>query len=502
MLYDKLFDWQKNIVNKYKSKNSFGLYLDCGLGKTPLGLAFAEANGCDHILIISINSKAIENEDVKGSWLDWSKEMNIDYEKYNKNSLKKPIEFTENPSILLMNYEGLFERGNARGVALKKSVLDFLRVSKKLAIIIDESHKIKDLQSIQTKALMKIKTLANVECEECHVYLLSGTPFTKGYVDLYSQLKILGCPMTKQQFIDEFCIKDNRPGLLGWQQPIVGYRNLDELYKIIHSYAITMMSDDVVKLPEKTYDFRTFPLTKQFILFTNENAKMDLISAYNKEIKASLPLNGPRNPYYRNIAYPEDKFVGDTSGSFWMRARQLSIGFQGNADESIWFDKTRLKALEKFLEQNQDNYVLFYNYTPELVELYDICSKLGYNVDVYCGEIKSLTFYESYCRLSESQKLVAKNNIILANFQSGSTGMNWQEYNQCIVFSLPVYRDWAQGIKRLHRIGQKSNVIYHIFMQNNWIEKGMWKAIEMEQNYTEKMFEDELEKMKRGYDES
>lgn len=492
MLYDKLFDWQKSIVDKYKSKESFGLYLDCGLGKTPLGLAFAEANGCDHILIVSINSKAIEDESVSGSWLDWTKSMQLPYKCYNKQSLKKNPEFTENPEVLLINYEGLFERGKTRGVALKPYILQFLKASKKLAIIIDESHKIKDLQSIQTKALMKIKTMASVACEEYHVYLLSGTPFTKGYVDLYSQLKILGCPMTKQTFIDEFCIRDNRYGLLGWQQPIIGYKNLDKLYNIIHNYAITMKSEDVVKLPSKTYDFRTFPLTKQFILFTNENAKKDLISAYNREIKADFSLAGIKNPYYRNIAYPEDKFVADTSGNFWMRARQLSVGFQGNAEECMWFDRTRLKAVEKFLEQNWDNYVLFYNYTPELVELYDICTKLGYNVDVYCGEVKSLDFYDTYHNLSDDQKLVTKGNIILANFQSGSTGMNWQDYSQCIVFSLPVYRDWAQGIKRLHRIGQKNSVVYHIFMQNNWIEKGMWKAIEMEQDYTEKMFEEDL----------
>ena len=39
-LYNQLFDYQKNIVDKYKDRDSFGLFLDMGLGKTVLSLAF------------------------------------------------------------------------------------------------------------------------------------------------------------------------------------------------------------------------------------------------------------------------------------------------------------------------------------------------------------------------------------------------------------------------------------------------------------------------------
>ena len=87
-----------------------------------------------------------------------------------------------------------------------------------------------------------------------------------------------------------------------------------------------------------------------------------------------------------------------------------------------------------------------------------------------------------------------KKNIIIANFASGSTGMNWQEYNKCIIFSLPLYKDWEQGLKRIHRIGQKDTVIYHIFYQNNWLDIGMKKALEENIQYTEEMFKLDLEK--------
>ena len=175
--------------------------------------------------------------------------------------------------------------------------------------------------------------------------------------------------------------------------------------------------------------------------------------------------------------YPDTKYLAETTGAFWLRSRQISIGFLGNAGECEWYDTTRLKSLEKFLSENEDNYVLFYNFTPELLEIYSICEKLGYNIDVYSGEVKSTFFYEKYSHQSEEEQLINKKNIILANFASGSTGMNWQNYHQCILFSIPLFKDYTQALARIYRIGQKDLVVYHTFYQNNWLDKSMIKAL-------------------------
>ena len=86
MIYEKLYTWQKNLVDKYKDRESFGLFLDMGLwlGKTPIALGFAEENNCTKILIITINAKAIESEKVKGSWLNWASQSKIKYNFHNK----------------------------------------------------------------------------------------------------------------------------------------------------------------------------------------------------------------------------------------------------------------------------------------------------------------------------------------------------------------------------------------------------------------------------------
>ena len=413
--------------------------------------------------------------------------------------------------MLLINYESLFERSSKdkkKSNDLKQNIKDFIKSCKNhnVAIIIDESHKLKDIQSIQTKSIAKIINLLKLKANNLYTYLLTGTPFTTGYIDLYSQLKFLGYEYTKGDFIDNFCIRGYLPGLLGWQQPIVGYKNIECLFDLVHKYAITIKTEEVNNsLPEKVFISHKTRMSEHFKMFIQEKVNGLKLLEYCKLRKIKLPKElkdrynvdkQVNNPFYSNINFPDEKWLAETSGNFWLRARQLSIGFQGNRDECVWFDKTRLKDLERLLEQNEDNYLLFYNYTPELLEIYSICEKLGYNIDVYSGEIKSLVFYDKWCKLSPEEKLTAKRkNIILANFSSGSTGMNWQQYSKCIIFSTPLYLEYEQGVKRIHRTGQKETTIYHEFYQNNWLDLGMKKSLDEGITYSNDMFKSDLSRV-------
>lgn len=512
-IYKQLYPFQKNIVDKFKHRENFGLFLDMGLGKTPTSLALAEVNFCTKILIISINGKAIESVDENGSWLWWTKQSDIPYVLLDKwSTIDKFIDSKNLPQTFIINYESLFVR-KTKKIILNDNILTFLNSCKgeRVAIIIDESHKVKNLQSMQTKAITRIVRTLKVYAKHLNLYLCTGTPFTKGYIDLYSQLKLLGYPETKGTFMDDFCIRGNLPGLLGWQQPIVGYKNINDLFNLVHKYAITILSEDVTILPEKIFIDVPQNINDTFKMFTTEKVtgknilnfanKKDILLNDTDKSKYNVPIK-TFNPFYRNIDYPSLDFFADTSGVFWLRARQLSVGFIGNANNAIWFDRTRLFAFEKFLENNEDNYLIFYNYTPELLELYEICEKLGYNIDVYCGEVKSLVFYNQYEKLSESEKLVNKKNVIIANYASGSTGLNWQLYNKCIEFSTPLYKDFAQGHKRIHRLGQKADrVVYYRFYQRNWLDEGMRMALNSGIEYNEDLFKADLERINKLKDE-
>lgn len=510
MIYDALFDWQKSLVDKIKDRKSYGLFLGCGAGKTVVALALAEVNRCDRVLIISIDKKARESDVIKGSWLWWAKKSAIPYTVYTKKVLKKAPQYTDDPSLLIMNYESMFIRHKAeydeRGkkkippADIRPELMQFLRSCKghRLAIIADESHKLKDLQSLQTKVFKKIQAQGTLLADACYTYLATGTPFTKDYLDLHTQLGILGCPMTKTEFKDRFCIFGYNPYLPAYAQPIVGFKNIDLLFNLVHHYAVTIKTEDVVKLPKQVFVDYTTPQTEHFKMFTKETVSGKEIFAYaeSRDIHDELPevenvKTLQPNPFYRNIAFPSFDWVADTAGSYWMRARQLSIGFNGNAERAVWFDKSRLDALRNFLEDEPDNYILFYTYTPELLELYDMCVELGYDTDVISGEVLSTRFYEEYSCMTEAEKLVAGKRIVLANWASGSTGLNLQEYNKCIIFDLPTYGQWVQGLARISRTGQTHTTFYYLFYQDNFLDRSMMQALKNGVEYNEKIFEKE-----------
>ena len=320
MIYEMLYDWQKSIVDKFKDRKSFGLFLDMGLqlGKTPISLAFAEQNNCTKVIIITVNAKTKENENVPGSWLCWANKSNIPYVFH----LKEDVDFfPEQNDLLLINYEALFSRNQNRQskIVLRESIKQFIKSCKNhnVAIIVDESHKMKDIHSMQTMSINKIKTELSFKAKNIYTYLLTGTPFTTAYIDLYSQLKILGYEENKSTFVDNYCIKGNIPGLLGWQQPIIGYKNVEKLFDTVHKYSITINSKDVVDLPEQVFIEHTLSSSKQFYLFTNEKAYPTEI---NKQIlknqNTSLYIQSKKevkvnNPFYRDLAYNVDEDYGE-----------------------------------------------------------------------------------------------------------------------------------------------------------------------------------------------
>lgn len=493
MIYTQLYDWQKSLVDNLSEKKSYGLFLDMGLGKTPISLALCEKNDVDNILIITLENKAIESEKIKGSWFYWVSQMNKPYGLKNKQCNA----FGEN-NCYLVNYEWLYDRKTKSakgGTPLRENLISFIKNSKgkKVAIIVDESHSIKNQSSIRTKCISKIYSTLK-QHSDVYLYLLTGTPFTGGYIDLYSQLKLLGRQGNKEEFKNEYCIMGNIRGLLGWQQPIVGYRNVDKLFDEIHKYAITINSKSVITLPDQLFVEHRYNETTKMKLFTREHINKNLIE---EELKLrNLSDTITHNMFYRNMDYPNNRWIADTSGSFWLRARELSVGFQGNAEEYELYDMTRFDMLREMLKNEPSNYILFYSFTPEFFTIFDICYDLGYKIDVFNGEIKSTDFYDEYARKSNDERFNDNDKrIMLCNWQSGSTGLNFQAYNKCIIFDLPVYRDWEQGLKRIHRIGQNNTCVYHLFIQNTWLDKSMYQSIQEKRNYTNDTFKSDLSRV-------
>lgn len=119
------------------------------------------------------------------------------------------------------------------------------------AVVIDESHKIKNIKSIRTKAALHVLTYHTVKFR----LLLTGTPITKGVDDLYTQLypffsdveraEVLGKNLYK--FRDKYMF--SKQGTFGTEW--YGIKDKEILKSVLYSKALRKTKKEVLQeLPE------------------------------------------------------------------------------------------------------------------------------------------------------------------------------------------------------------------------------------------------------------
>lgn len=206
----ELRDYQLEALARAEPRRTFGLFLQQRMGKTITALHIAQRWGCKEVLVVC----------PRAALRVWPAE------------LKK----LENSSINLT----VTTFGKCHYPELQRS-WDCL--------IVDESHRIKSRDSLQTKRVWALSKLAK------YSILLSGTPMGNGYEDYYAQLKILepSAYPTWSAFSEEFCIFELRmvPGRTNNRgepleySAIVGYRNLEKLKALLDTCSIRRLRSDV-----------------------------------------------------------------------------------------------------------------------------------------------------------------------------------------------------------------------------------------------------------------
>lgn len=520
-LYNTLYDWQKPFIDTLITKfnlekdptnyTRFGFFLRMGIGKTKLMLTMAELHESDCIIVTTILPKVLE-ENIKGSF---GEELELaGYKVYYSHLLyqQKPLKPYKNgkPRVrkpgseaeraekyynefmddfmnkrkiaYVNNYDNIMTEtgygimhllaGGNKGakVSLQKKQ-GLIEAYKNITWIFDESHKIKSKDSqismrvhsmLTNKIVPGLTVIRDNYFKENirHVYLGTGTPFTVGYVDLYQQLNILGHDWDYDSFFEEYCVEDKSAKQYNiFAREIKEYKNVDQLLDIVEQYAFFART-------ENYYPF--LPERRTTILWAKKDKSYDLMSWDNDN-----------NPHYRVF----DNYICDTPSLFKLRLRQLASGFMGNADESNFYSTWKLEKLTEILEDSEDNYVLFYNYTPELFMIMSVAEDLGYKYDIYNGSVKDLTYFYD-------EKIKTK-KLILANIASGSTGLNLQTYKNAIFYSLPdVWAEFEQGVGRIERTGQKSPYVdVYVIMTLDTVEGRIWDSLMKGKDYTDKMFE-------------
>lgn len=404
----KLFPHQEQVLDKTYEYDRVAYYLDMGLGKTFVGSEKMWELNAPFNLLICQKSKIDEWKEHFEQFYDY-KVIVFD---------KQKIEEIPPESVLVINYERAWRR-------------DELLKLKHLTMMLDESSKIKNENSKQTKFILKLNAQ--------NVILLSGTPTGGKYEELWSQLHLLGWKISKKLFLKQFVVQE-------WDDKnqkfvITGYKNVDRLKAKLHEHgAVFMKTDEVFDLPAVNENIVQIPSTKLY----KEFAKHHILELENELL------------------------IGDTPAAKKLYLRQLAGVYNDN----------KLQYVKDLIESTDDRIIIFYNFKKEYAALSEMTER---PISTVNGDLKDLTAYEQY-----------KNSITLIQYQAGAMGLNLQKANKIIYFTLTDKSElFEQSKKRIHRIGQDRPCFYYYLLTAGSIEWRMKEVLDERRDYTDALFEKE-----------
>lgn len=430
----KLFKHQKDALEQTKDLNRVAYYLDMGLGKTFVGAEKMDDLGANINLIVCQKSK-IED------WIDHIKEYYAEYLVLNLTNLCGMKAFlswshTNMKIVGIINYELLWRR---------PQLIESLN-EQPFTMMLDESSVIQNTGANWTKkGVLKL--------EPKNVILLSGTPTSGKYENLWSQIHLLGWKISEEVYNRQY-VNWTKIDMGGFTHKIVDkenpYKNVDRLKSKLREHgAVFMKTEECFDLPEQTFIKQFVPASKEYWKFMKDC----IITIDDKEL------------------------VGDTTLTKRLYARQLCGQYS----------EYKLQAFRELVESTQDRLIVFYNFTAEYLAMVQIAEELGRPQSIVNGQQKQLLNYEQY-----------DNSITFIQYQAGAMGLNLQKANKIIYFTLTDKSElFEQSKKRIHRIGQEQPCFYYILMCKGSVEEVILQTLEMRKDFTDELF-NEYERMENN----
>ena len=422
----KPHDYQEKIAQDIVNSGDYSkaLLMKMGTGKTITSLRvfelLYEQKKINKLLVICLKCKID----------DW------------KNDIENELSVVPNYEVI--NFESIW----------RKSKADYYKnfIDENTMIIVDESHKMKNINAKITKYLMEIYNQTKYKL------ILTGTPQSQKYIDYYPQMRFINAvdyDIPYKQWERTFVIKELVAEYGPWHYEIRGYRHEDVLKTGITNKSYYHNYESEYKNPIEIY--QNIPHSKDAIKFQKDRVWRDLDESRCEDI------------------------IADTQFSLRSYIRQSLSGFIGQYD----IQSPKEDWLYDFLEITQDRVVIFTNFIREIEKIEAMCKRLKRPCGVYYGERKNLEPFKNN-----------SNGVAIVNYQSGATGINDLCISNIGIFYSPPDGDYilfAQAKARLDRIGQTKQPIFYYLQTKGSIEKMIYTQFKQGKNFDNKMFSDWLE---------
>ena len=430
----QLFEHQKEALELTKNFDHVAFFHEMGLGKTFTGSEKMMSFKNHRNLIVCQKSKI----------RDWMEHLSTYYKDVmiiNYPEMQKKLTINDitmyafvTTVIVIINYELLWRR------------TDLYKFAYDSCLMLDESSLIQNNKAKQTKFILSLRPR--------QVVLLSGTPCSGKYENLWSQSKLLGFGIGKTEF-------DNR--YVNWELLNVGmkyvripnrkfpYKNVEELKAEFRKHgAVFLKTEECFDLPNQTFKKVYVDQNRDYKLFKKNHV----------------------------LEKTEKTLVGDTTLSLRLGLREL-CGI---------YSKEKLSAFDDLICSTNDRLIVFYNFNDELSKLKEIARKQDKPISEVNGKTKDLTAYES-----------EENSITFCQYQAGAMGLNLQKANKVIYYTLPEKSDlFEQSKKRIHRIGQDKPCFYYIMLVDGSIEEMILRTLERREDFTNELFREYMNPKKKG----
>lgn len=414
----ELYPHQEQSLKETEKFNRVAYYLDMGLGKTFVGSEKMKQLD-EHINLVVCQKSLIQ------TWIDHFKTYYKVwvYNLTDKKELQSFKHHVENkppfPLVGIINYDLIFRR-------------KFFLQLENYTLMLDESSMIQNEKAKRSKFILQMKP--------DNVILLSGTPTSGKYENLWSQINLLGWKISNdlywKQYIETEWVEEDS-GF--FRKDVVGYKNVDRLkMKLKQHGAIFMKSEDVIELPEQVFNKVMIGTSKE----------------YRKFMK------------HRIITIQDEELVGDHALTKRLYARMLCGHYNQN----------KLEAFKDLVTSTDDRLIVFYNFNDELDAMMTLIEDKP--VSIINGSTKDLDAYNE-----------CDNSITFVQYQAGAMGLNFQKANKIIYFTLPESSDlFEQSKKRIHRIGQTKRCFYYYMICKNSVEEDILQNLKMRKDYTDELF--------------
>lgn len=432
-----LYRHQKLALQYMRLNNSFALFMEQGCGKTLPTLCrlleLAKEGKIKNALIVAPKA-------TMGAW-------------YRDMTLFEPADrmILENLTTVI-NYDSVWRKG--KGYDRQWD-----------AIVLDESHKIKNRNAKRTKFLLKLSLGAKYR------YILTGTPIGNGQLEnIWAQYTFLKPKLVKgriasemfgtyKQFEDRYCILNQ------WWKPYK-YVNVEELQNIISQYCYRVTKAECLDLPEKLPD-EIYEIELQEPKLYKELHKHSTIE--EMDILAENPL------------------------ARMTKLRQICSGFLNTENGIIELKCEKINVLEDFLDGWEKKLVIFCEFKHSIQAISSLLNKLKIQHVVLDGEQKNKQIWRQFQENPEIQ-------LIICQYQSASMGIDLYAADTIIFYEPTLSSNTLEQAKdRIHRIGQTNKCSYIHFITKETIEVAIYRALKNYNDFSEKLFKEYMAEYTRSY---